>query len=220
MAETEPDSSGEVFCDTSVLLNYVLDQGDEGARILLTESKRHTVISEKVKTEFERVPERREDIYLDFMRIIPLEDSSIENLSISDRDYLKPNDEAFFIRLKEEVTQGDTAKERLQRLREKQKIIDRRYGQTREIIQKVCEQNDDLGLIFQLGSVIENDDDCQVVSDAVQWTATGGSGMFATLDVGDLISHSDNINKIVEEYHGGEATLDIGEPGSFIDDDH
>lgn len=220
MAEPEPDPSEAVFCDTSVLLNYVLDQGDEGARRLLTESKRHIIISEKVEAEFERVPERREEIYLDFMEIIPSEGNSIENLSLSDRDYLKPNDEAFFTRLQEEISDGDTTMEKLQRLREKQRIIDRRHGQTREIIRGVCEQNDDLGLILQLGSVIENEDDCQVVSDAIQWAASGGSGMFATLDVVDLISRSDNINGIVEDHYDDGATLDIGRPGSFLDEDY
>lgn len=217
MADSEPEPSETVFCDTSVLLNYVLDQGDEGARTLLTESDCHVVISEKVEGEFERVPERREDIYLDFMEIIPSVDESIESISVSDRDYLKPNDEAFFTRLCEELAEEDTAKKKLQRLREKQRIIDRRYGQTREIIHEICEQNDDLGLILQLGSIIENEDDCQVVSDAVQWSASGGSGMFATLDVTDIISCEADINEIITEYHDAEATLDIGRPEVFVE---
>lgn len=217
MSTSEPERSEAVFCDTSVLLNYVLNQGDDGAQKLLAESDRLIVISEKVDTEFEQVPDRRDDIYLDFMQLISSDGESIEDLSVTDRDYLMSNDEAFFVELKDAVTDGDGTKERLSRLRERMKIIDRRHGQTREIVHEISNQNNDLGLLLQLGRVIENDDDCQVVADAVQWSENGGSGAFATLDVGDLIANAEAINEIVGEYHDENATLEIGRPDAFVE---
>lgn len=217
MSTSDPTQSEAVFCDTSVLLNYVLDQGDVGARKLLAESDRLVVISEKVENEFEQVPDRREDIYLDFMQLISRDGESVEDLSITDRDYLMPNDEGFFVELKDEIADGDGVKDRLTRLRERMKIIDRRYGQTREIIHEVCDQNDDLGLLLQLGTIIDNEDDCQVVADAVQWAGDGGSGAFATLDIGDIVSNADAINEIIADYHGEGAQLDIGRASEFVE---
>lgn len=212
MSSTESAASLGVFCDTSVLLDYVLDQGHAAARRLLTESERLIVISETVEEEFERVPERREDVYLDFIRAITSEDSTLEDQTITDREYLHPNDGSFFARLRDEITDADGENDRLKRLREKQRIIDRRHGQTREIIHRVLEQNDDLGLLLQLGTVVDNEDDCQVLGDAAEWSHSGGSGAFATLDADDILSNSERINEVVETYHDSEAVLDIGTP--------
>lgn len=212
MSTTESAASTGVFCDTSVLLDYVLNQGNDAAKRLLTESERFVVVSETVEEEFERVPERREDVYLDFMRVVISEDTALEDQTIADREYLHPNDRSFFEQLRHDVAGADAAKDRLKRLREKQRIIDRRHGQTREIIHRILEQNDDLGLLLQLGTVVENEDDCQVLGDAVEWSHSGGSGAFATLDADDILSNSERINEVVETYHDPGAVLDIGGP--------
>lgn len=212
MSSTESTVPSGVFCDTSVLLDYVLDQGDAAARRLLTESDQSIVVSETVEEEFERVPERREAVYLDFIRVVTAGDSTIEDQTIADREYLHPNDESFFSRLRDEIAGADAAKDRLKRLREKQRIIDRRHGQTREIVHRVLERNDDLGLLLQLGTVVENEDDCQVLGDAVGWSHSGGTGAFATLDTDDILSNAERINEVVETYHDPTAALDIGAP--------
>lgn len=212
MSSTKSATVRGVFCDTSVLLDYVLDQGNAAAQKLLVESERLVIVSETVEEELERVPDRREEVYIDFIEIITSEDESLEYQTVSDREYLHPNDRSFFERLRTELAEDDEAKERLKRLREKQRTIDRRYGQIREIIHGVVERNDDLGLILQLGTVVDNEDDCQVLGDAVQWSRSGGSGAFATLDVDDILSNSESINDVVEKYHDSEAALDIGVP--------
>lgn len=214
MSVSSPDT--EIFCDTSVLLNYVLDQGDDGAHNLLIESEELKVISNKVKEEFETVPQRRDEVYIDFIQIITSNEENLQELLPSDRDYLKSNDYGFFRELRSEIAEENTNREQLTKLREKQKIVDRRYGQTQEIIHRVCGQNDDLGLIFGLGKAVENDDDCQVLSDAVKWCRNGGSGRFATLDIGDLVSNSDEINKCIRNYHDKSLELEISRPGKFI----
>lgn len=209
---TESAAVRGVFCDTSILLDYVLDQGTSGARALVVEGERPVVVSETVEEELERVPDRREDVYVDFVEVIASEDSSLEDQTVSERDYLHPNDRSFFSRLRDELAEGDETRERLKRLREKQRVIDRRYGQTKEIIHRVVERNDDLGLVLRLGTVVDNEDDCQVLGDAVGWSRSGGSGAFATLDADDILSNAERINDVVEQYHDPEAALDVGAP--------
>ncbi len=212
MSSTEPTRSDEVFCDTCVLLDYVLDQGNEGARELLIEADDPKVISEKVESEFNKVPDRREDIYLDFMKIITSDDTTVEETEIGEREYLSPNDMGFFEQLKEEVVEGDSPTERLKILREKQKLIDRRFGQTQEIISRICEQNDDFGLLLNISKIVSNEDDCQVISDAVKWAMNGGSGKLTTLDSKDIIQNSDAINDAISDYHEEPPELHIMRP--------
>lgn len=217
MSGVNVEEIDDVFCDTSSLLSYILDQNAQGANKLVTEVGRPIVISESVKEELERVPDRREEIYLDFLEIILSDDKNIEEAVVENRDYLHPNDTGYIDTLREEI-ENQPPEKRLTVLREKQKIIDRRYGQTMEIVEHICEQNNDLGLILRLGTVINNEDDCQVVADAVGWVRNGGSGSFVTLDREDLLSNAEEINSTIEEYHDNDCILNIVTPEEIVED--
>lgn len=213
-----PKRSGQykgVFCDTSVLISYVLDQGVEGAKRLLLESDLEKVISEKVEEEFQQVPDRKDEIYYDFLEVITSDDDDIGQQKVKGRDYLKPNDIGFFNRLRDEIEQGESVKQKMRLLRERQKIADRRYGRVQEIVGEPHPRNDDVELLLRLGREISNEDDCQVVCDAVDWSLNGGSGKFATLDKHDLLKNERTINQAIESKKESSATLDISPPGHY-----
>lgn len=211
------DSTLEVFCDTSVLLSYVLDQSGPGVERLLVESDRPKVIGETVDEEFHRVPERREAVYEDFLKLIAADDESVADATVATRDYLKPNDRAFFRRLRDEVADADDIEGKLTTIREKQKIVDRRFGQLEQIVHEVYPRSNDITLLLALGRVVDNEDDCQVMCDAVAWSDDGGSGSFASLDEDDIVSNAESINGAIRETYPERATLEIGRPTEFLD---
>lgn len=206
----------DVFCDTSVLIDYVLDQGNTGARELLIESAQEKIISEKVEEEFEKVPDRKDEIYYDFLDIITSEEEDIAEQKADERDYLKKNDIGFFNSLRSDISEGESTRDKMRILRETQKIADRRYGRVEEIVGEPHPQNDDLDLIFKLGSVINNEDDCQVICDAVDWSINGGSGNFATLDKHDLINNREDINQAIKSKKDHSAILRIEPPDEYV----
>lgn len=206
----------EVFCDTCVLISYVLDQNNKGARKLLLESELEKAISEKVKEEFQRVPDRKDEIYFDFIDVITSERDDIGEQKAGDRDYIRRNDVDFFNRLRDEIQQGESKKEKMRILRETQKVADRRYGRVQEIVGEPYPRNDDMGLLFRLGREVSNEDDCQVVCDAVRWNLNGESGKFATLDKKDLLSNEREINDAIESKKGSEGTLEISLPRAYV----
>lgn len=215
MSLAEEDETEEVFTDTSVLLNYVLNQGDEGAIKLVTSSDRAIVISETVSSEFERVPERRDDIYMDLLRIVISDGENIENAVVSERDYLEGSDASYFRPLRDELVEK-RPEFRLKQLREHQKIIDRRFGQTQEIISRVLDENEDDILISKIARSIGNEDDGKVICDAVMWSGEGGNGDLATLDIRHILSNDSEINEIIRDHHGSGHTLQIKKPIKYV----
>lgn len=215
----DPRNRTEVFCDTSVLLSYVLDQNGPGVEQLLLESDKLKVVSEKVETEFHRVPDRREEIYTDFIELVTSDSDAVVDATVEEREYLRPNDRAFFRNLRRDVSDEETVEEKLTEIREKQRIVDRRFGQLKQIIHHVYPTNDDLELLLSLGRVVENEDDCQVICDAALWTRDGGSGYFASLDTSDIVSNEAAINEQIEsEYTDGDR-LCIGVPLDIVSSD-
>ncbi|MCT9095353.1 hypothetical protein [Haloarchaeobius sp. HME9146] len=211
-----PERLPGVFCDTSVLLRYVLGQGDTAAQELLIEKENSKIISPKVKEEFEIVPERKEEIYLDFMELLTSEDRSIAEAKAEDRDYLKTNDVDFFKSLRDEIASKDDKRAKLKTLREKQKIIDQRWGRVSALVEDTKEQNDDLGLILKLGRIVDNEDDVQVICDAARWSDNGGSGLFCTLDYHDIINNRDEIREAILDYDENCDSLKIGDPSGIL----
>jgi hypothetical protein len=206
-----------VFCDTSVLLSYVLDQDGPGVERLLIESDRPKVISETVDREFHRVPDRREAVYRDFLRLVTADDESVAEATVAERDYLRPNDAGFFRTLRDEITRAEDVEAKLTTIREKQRIVDRRFGRLEQILNEVYPRSDDIALLLSLGSVVDNEDDCQVLCDAVAWSADGGSGAFTSLDRDDIVSNAEQIDDAVRENYSPSATLDIAPPAEFHD---
>lgn len=217
MSLAEEDETDEVFTDTSVLLNYVLDQGDEGAIKLITSSDRTIIISETVSSEFERVPERRDDIYIDILKIVASEEESIENEVVSQRDYLEGSDASYFRSLRDKLVE-EGPEYRLKQLREHQKMIDRRYGQTMGIMSRVLDENKDELLISKIARCIGNKDDGKVICDAAMWSGEGGNGDLATLDIRHILSNYSEINEIIKSHHGPGHTLQIKKPIKYVSD--
>jgi hypothetical protein len=207
----------EVFCDTSVLLSYVLNQERVGVERLLLGSDRPKVVSETVDEEFHRVPDRREDVYQDFLKLIADDSAAVADATVAERDYLKPNDRAFFRELRDAVADSDGIEAQLRTIREKQKIVDRRFGQVEQLIDEVYPRSDDVTVLLSLGRVVDNQDECQVLCDAVAWSEDGGSGSFTSLDRGDIVSNAAEINDAITDSRDETATLDIALPESFDD---
>lgn len=210
MTNTGP---ADVFCDTSVLLACVFGGSTEASRLVI-DGTRSIVVSEKVREEFFRVPERRDEIYEEFIRIVTGDDD-VADAAIDRRDALSPNDERFIEELRDQLSEIDSPNERLRLLRERQRLADRRHGTVTENITRVCDRNDDLALLFAIGSVIENNHDCQVVVDAAGWSHDGGAGGFATRDYDDMIDNARQINRQIRDKYGESGTLAIQPPEEF-----
>ncbi|MFB6176220.1 MAG: hypothetical protein ABEI99_03560 [Halobaculum sp.] len=204
----------EVFCDTSVLLAYVFDH-ELSAEQLVTGDSRTVVVSETVESEFTRVPERRDDIYDDFISMIQSDESVA--IDIADgRSYFTSNDQEFVENLRRRVTDAESPAEQLRILRERQRLATRRIDTVNDQIARTCDRNDDLDLLMALGTVVMNEDDCQVLADAALWSREGGPGDLATRDYRDMIDNAAGINREIETTYDEEGTLQIDTPREFI----
>jgi predicted nucleic acid-binding protein len=212
----EAASQPGVFCDTSVLLTYVLGDDHSAVKELLFESSTEIIVSPKVSDEFETVPDRKDELYYDFIDLVTSDDESIAEATVESREYLKPNDREFFEELRDEMAAKDDQKAQLRILREKQKLIDRRFGQVEGVLTNTGEQNDDFGLVLKLNGIVDNEDDVQVLCDAARWSHNGGSGLFTTFDRDDILSNADAIVDVLSDHEDRCDELTIDAPGAIL----
>ncbi|GAA0539459.1 hypothetical protein ABNG02_15835 [Halorubrum ejinorense] len=193
----------DIFFDTSVLVDFVLPDGDRGSRDLIMNEELQVIISSKVESEFNEVPERKAKLYADVVDYLisggELEEFDEADLSSNDRGTFDDIQDAF-----EDVDRTTV----LSRLRERQREISKRKEFIENRIDQITPRSNNLELLFSLSSAIGNEDDCQVVADASNWSENGGSGYLTTLDYNHLINYDDEINSAISEHQpGGELII-------------
>jgi hypothetical protein len=215
--ESDDPNCSEVYFDTSVLLNFVLDSDGDSEYLLL----RHdclVVIGEKVEEEFGTVPERRKLLYEDMAYVVSSGESAVEDYVPNDDLDLTSNDKRKMREVAGELAGLDDA-EVLRRLREREREIGRRESRATAVIDEVVSLNDDLELQFALNRVIDNEDDCQVIADAVGWRRDGGTGTVTSSDAEDIVFQREEINDKIRDCHDEDAILSIHFPDQLVEHD-
>jgi len=214
----EPESPGEVstaFADTSIFLNYALKGLERDYTTnLIDEDWIDIVTGVTVVEELAAVEERRRDIYADFLDFVLEDDKEIgEYDPDSRRPYFQENDLTHVRNLQMQLSQLDSRAEIQRQLRRLVRSIERRltYLQEEVIPERVFDQQPGVGLLIDLGTVIENTKDRNVVADAALWAAEceGASGVFATQDRTDLVTQQAAINEALSEARGTQWILRI-----------
>lgn len=104
----------------------------------------------------------------------------------------------------------------------------------------------DASLLGTMSGVVDNDADARILCDAVEWCRDGGSGLFITSDVGDMLADGDDqdtdsdesdglpdsfagllsgdsrsaperINETIERHYDSSCCLEIHSISSFLD---
>lgn len=203
MSPNEPPIPSDVFFDTSVLVDFVLPGGDRGSSDLIMNEDLQVIISSKVESEFSEVPERKSKLYADVVDYL-ISGGDLEEFDETD---LSPNDRGTFDDI-QDAFEGVDRTTILSRLRERQREISKRKEFIGNRIDEITPRSNNLELLFSLSSAIGNEDDCQVVADASNWSENGGSGYLTTLDYNHLINYDDEINSAISDHQpGGELTI-------------
>jgi hypothetical protein len=211
-------SSDNVFVDTSVLLNYAQQVIERDHTSPLIEGDEvEVVVGVTVAEELEDVQERREHIYEDFLEyLVDAEEEIGEYDPKSRRPYFQANDERHVRNIQMKLAQLDDRR-RIQRdLRHTLRSIERRlnYLSDEVVPERSFDQQPGLTVLFALQDVIPNDKDRNVVGDAALWSAETekSSGIFATMDLDDLLEPADDINEVLKDAKGEEWILTIAHP--------
>jgi hypothetical protein len=196
----EPSSSllTAVFCDTCVLINFAQREW-EGDRttILLEEADVRTVIGEAVEAEFEDVTSRRTDAYDDLLTA--LLDADVE-LSEYNPD-VWGNDEQHIYELIGQLERLEPEEAASTFRLYRRKFSSRAENLISDVIDEVVFTAPPLFFADTLNDVIPNDDDCEVLAQAIDWANNSESNVLVTMDGEDILQKEAAINEIVaDEY--------------------
>jgi cell division protein ZapA (FtsZ GTPase activity inhibitor) len=226
-SRVETLSPDNVFVDTSILLNYaqrVIERDHTSP--LIDSDDVEVVVGVTVADELEDVQERRKHIYEDFLEYLIDDSKEIgEYDPASRRPYFQENDERHVRNIQMELSQLDDRRRIQRNLRHALRSIERRlsYLVDEVIPGRLFDQQPGLTVLFALQDVISNDNDRNVVGDAALWSAEGemSSGVFATMDLDDLLEPADEINQVLKSTKGEEWMINIAHPKdlSIVDDD-
>jgi hypothetical protein len=204
-----------VFADTCVLLNFVQQDWEHDRSTTLVESDGIClVVSEHVIEELQEVSKRRWDIYEDLLDFLVESEENVEEYDPTDRRaYFGPNDGGHVRNIQMTLSEIDDQREVLRRLRQFVRAARRRV----EYLESILKANTvspvaPLDLVFAMDSLLNQNADAAIVTDAAAWTADGGSGLFITLDRGDLLDHKDEIVDLLSEKQGPDWVIQIITP--------
>ncbi|MBP1988302.1 hypothetical protein [Halolamina salifodinae] len=189
MADIEVSAVEGVFSDTCVLLRYVLDddKGKPSEKVLLNDPCQ-VYVSGKVKAEFESIYRGREHI-LDGL-VDAAEQGNILDYSPSGEVHIGDGNQEWMNRFREEMGQLPESMA-VMRMLEKQARLNegkkRLFEDDDPIVTVTPALGRDATLVGYLEAVTRNDDDAQVIADAVEWNREGGSGVMLTTDEDDIL---------------------------------
>jgi len=188
-----------VFSDTCVLLRYVLDDDENPSQRVLLYDPCEVYVSGKVKAEFSSVYRAREYILKGLVEAA--EEGNVQGYSPSDKVYISDNNRRWLNDFREEMSQLPEPKAVL-RILEKQSQLDegkkRLFEDDDSIVTVTPSLERDATLVGYLEAVTRNDDDAQVIADAVEWNREGGSGVMLTTDQDDILGNGEEGEEEVE----------------------
>lgn len=184
----------EAFSDTSVLFNYTFEEDDGEAKELLCDHGCENVVSSSVRSEYQNVRDRRKSIVKSMLKAQGK--GEFDEWEPPSHIDLGGNDLNYMIDLMAELDSMDSA-----RLKKRLKIEERRIIRGWESlfespdghIDTVWQCNRDPRILRNIRSTVNNESDCQILCEAVDWSSNGGSGTMVAGDYDDMISNRDSI---------------------------
>lgn len=186
----------EIFLDTSILLNFTLEQDDGSAKALLDSHFSSNIVGKTVKREYSDVKERREGI---LKSLYQCED--LDNWEVPSSINMTNNDQSWCGELLTDLEQLASRRKIERRLSLEERKISRGWntlfkGPTRWI-ETVWPGNGDIHLLGNL-RFISNANDRNVICESADWSYNGGAGNLITSDQEDILNNRDRIIEQVD----------------------
>lgn len=185
MSESVPE---EAFLDTSVCLNYALNDDGGYARRLLPGRNFDPIVSDTVEQEFHSVKSRRESICREFIPYVKR--GEIEQFEPSNPERLTSNDWDFIEELADTLSPLSET-EAVERINEKLDVLQAGYEdlflEPNRYLIILPPQDRDGHLLRELESEIQNQADRRIICDAVEWCAADRGNHFITSDREDVL---------------------------------
>lgn len=182
--------TSEAFLDTCVLLNYTLDGVDTAVRLFENHPTVGKCTSEKGRAEFQKVCDRRIDV-VEKLRDAIKQNRSLDQVDISEFDWLSPNDETYLGDLLAELDEY-APQEMIERLNEEENTLKSGeitlFKQPDPLVEviDITKANDWEELHDKLSFPVGNSNDQHLLCDTTVWHIDGGSGTFLSEDSSDI----------------------------------
>jgi len=220
MSSKSDESMGfsEAFFDTSVLLDYALEQDDGSAKDVLKEHGSDNYTGATPEREFKEIKSRREKIVRSVLKcrnISNWEPPSDVDMSDNDRDWCAE--------LLAELDQLATREKIEDQLEQEEQKMNRGYDRLFKnidcLIEDVWPNELDAQLLASL-TFIKNNNDKHVVCEAADWAASieSDNDNLITTDSDDLLSQKDRIVEQVDRNRDFD-TLSILDPADYLSED-
>jgi hypothetical protein len=210
------DDDDAPFTDTSVCFNFVFEDDGGHARQLFVTDPCDVVTSESVEREFDGVVQRRQRVCDDLLPYAKR--NAMDEFEPSRAESLSENDWSFIDEFKRELGTLDPD-EAIRRVNRRQRQLENAqrilFGQDSDLLTVVPVAGRDGQLMGNLRSVVENEADCRIICDAVEWNRSGGSGVFLTSDREDTLGTSREDDNGRDE-HPTDENGSPGLSGSFL----
>jgi hypothetical protein len=222
MSERPNDIDPEaVFTDTCILYDYTVDEVPEAATLFDTYKDLGKFTSRFGYTEYTNVAKRRAEACEAWEQAVRSGSSSVGNYTFTTPENLRDRDRERLRELQEKLIEECGEIEALRRINERR----RQYNRGSEVLfghnhsGKLGSPYDDglvtilpdlnykLDIHSQLQKDISNASDCQIVAEATEWYANGGSDCFVTSDKGDFADDSTPSDRS-NDGHGLPASLE------------
>lgn len=193
----------EGFSDTSVLFNYTFDQDDGEAKELLCGHDCDNIVSSSVREEYENVRDRRKSIVKSMLKAQG--QGEFDDWEPPTHIDLGGHDLEYMISLMEELHSLDSNKLRKRLKTEERRIIrgwETLFESPDEYIDLVWQGNRDPTILANIRSIINHENDSQILCEAVDWAGNGGSGTVVAADHDDMISNREEISNGLDSITG------------------
>lgn len=211
-----PSDFSGVFCDTSVLLNYVLAEGNSEAKELLRNHHSDNYTGSTVEREFEELKKRRENILKSIYKCQDLSNwnpPSNVDMSTNDRGWCGE-----LLNRLDEMASRSAVETRLNQEEKKLKRgMDHLFTLNNNLIDTVWPNKLDAMLLGRL-EFIENGNDRQVVCESADWACNSAADNLLTSDWDDLLSQRERISEEVDRNRNLD-TLHLYSPSEFLNHD-
>lgn len=189
----------EAFADTSVLFNFTFDEDDGEAKELLCDNDCDNVVSSSVRSEYKDVRDRRKSIVKSMLKAQG--SGEFDDWDPPSHIDLGGHDLDYMIGLMEELHSMNATKLKKRLKTEERRIIrgwETLFESPDGYIDTVWQCDRDPTVLANLRSTVDNESDCQILCEAVDWSSNGGSGTMVAGDYDDMISNRDSISNTLD----------------------
>jgi hypothetical protein len=155
--------------------------------------------------------DRRQQLHTELLPYIKRD--KVEEFEPTSADSLTPNDWSYvreFRTTLSELAPAEAARRVQERNRQLKQGYRELFDMKSPLVVVVDVPSRDASLLGRLSGTVDNDADARILCDAVEWCRDGGSGLFVTSDVGDMLAEAEDDD---EDTDSGEND---GLPDSFV----